>query len=461
MDGHGTDLSGIVAVILVALICGEAMTRLRQPAIVGYILAGVVLGPSALGAVQDRHSINVLAELGVLMLLFVVGTELRVRALRELWRPVVIATALQIAGALAIMLVLMPLLGWSLGFAVLLAFAVALSSTAVAIKMIAETGQQQTRSGRLAVAILIAQDLAVVPMAMVIGTIGGGELETLGLVRIAFAVVLLAALIVYLARHDEISLPYAGSMRRSSDLVPVAGLAYCFGGAAAAGLLGLSPAYGAFLAGMLVGNSSISDTVHAGVRPIQTVLLMAFFVSIGLLLDFGYILDNLWTVLLLVLLVTLFKTVLNIAFIRFAGQTWAVAMVSGLLLAQIGEFSFVLAGVAAGHGLLSGEERNLVVSLTVLSLAFSPAWLTLTRRLIQIMRPAEEPLDELLERLFQEGPQDTFAVRTLRAGRNSTRRTGLALRRAGALALYAFIPRRISGKPRGSAENDAEDTDSA
>ncbi len=163
-----TSLTFIAMVAVVALLCGMALTRLRQPAIVGYIVAGVVLGPSGFGLVEDRAQINVLAELGVLMLLFLIGMEVSLRAFRSVLGVAVLVAALQVATSVGVMLLLSLVLGWPVGLAVLLGFVVAISSTAVAIKILDDIGELRTQVGRSAVGVLIAQDLAVVPMMLVL-----------------------------------------------------------------------------------------------------------------------------------------------------------------------------------------------------------------------------------------------------------------------------------------------------
>ena len=161
-----TELTGLAVVAVAALACGILLTRLRQPAIVGYIIAGVLLGPSGLALVEDRSLIAALAELGVLMLLFVIGMELRLRALTRVWRLALIATGLQIAISVGVMMALSRLMGWSGALSILLGFIVAVSSTTVAIKILEDIGQLRSPAGRLAVGVLIAQDLAIVPMML-------------------------------------------------------------------------------------------------------------------------------------------------------------------------------------------------------------------------------------------------------------------------------------------------------
>ena len=194
--------------------------------------------------------------------------------------------------------------------------------------MLAEIGELRTRVGQITVGVLIAQDLAVVPMMLIVSALGqsadpGHEVnpwEAVGTVAISIAV--LAALIIYLSQRKRITLPFSGLVGGHADLTPLAGLAFCFGAATVSGFLGLSPAYGAFLAGLVIGNSTGRTTMLRHSAPIQAVLLMVFFLSIGLLMDLGFIWQNFWTVLFILFVVMGLKTLLNVGAIRMTGETW-------------------------------------------------------------------------------------------------------------------------------------------
>ena len=379
-------LTALAIVVVAALACGMTMQRLRQPAVVGYILAGVLLGPSGLGLVENRAFVEILAELGVLMLLYLIAMEMSLRGIREVWKIAVLTTVTQIIAGLAVMAVIGTLLDWSGPHIILLGFVVAISSTAVAIKMLEEIGELRSRVGQITVGVLIAQDLAVVPMMLIIGSFrGGGTMEFDAIIKMAVAIAFLAVLIVYLSRRRRIRLPFSRLIGSNPDLMPLAGLAFCFGTAALSGLLGLSVAYGAFLAGLIVGNSTARRVMVQHTAPIQSVLLMVFFLSIGLLVDLRYIWDNVWTVVVILLFITVLKTALNIVVIRFLGETWPRAFLSGVLLAQIGEFSFVLAALGLSVAAVSYEAQRLIVAITVLSLVFGPLWLESARRLHRIV----------------------------------------------------------------------------
>jgi CPA2 family monovalent cation:H+ antiporter-2 len=385
MHDYGSSLTGLAIVALAALACGMAMRRFKQPPVLGYILAGAILGPTGLGFVENREFIQLLAELGVLMLLFLIGMEISLRAIREVWRLALAVTLLQIAVGLLAMWGLGALLGWPLPLILLLGFVVALSSTAVAIKMLEDLGELRSRTGQITVAILVAQDLAVVPMMLIVGSFSSGSAFGFdAIIKVVLSLGFLALLILYLLRRERLRLPFARTVGNSPDLMPLAGLAFCFGAAALSGLLGLSAAYGAFLAGLIIGNSTARRVMIHHTAPIQSVLLMVFFLSIGLLIDFTYIWDNLWTVVLIVAFVAVFKTALNIGFIRLMGQDWPRAFLAGALLAQLGEFSFVLAALGLSVGAIDQPAHRLIVAVTVISLLFSPFWLESARRLHRI-----------------------------------------------------------------------------
>jgi CPA2 family monovalent cation:H+ antiporter-2 len=439
---HATDLTGLAVVVLTALACGMVMARFRQPALVGYLLAGVLLGPTALGLVGNRGQIQVLAELGVLLLLFVVGMELSVRSLKFAWRIALPAVALQIAASVAVMLVI----SWGLGFphatALLLGFVVALSSTAVAVKMLDEIGALRTRIGRVTVAVLIAQDLAFLPMMLVVGQLGGGEFGVAAILKLLLAAGLIAGFIAVLAKRRHVSLPFARLFIGHADLSPLSGLVYCFGASAVLGLIGLSPAYGAFLAGLTIGNSAQRKQMFAVIRPIESILVMVFFLSIGLLIDLPFLWENIGAVLLLLLVVTLFKTALNIGILRFLKESWQRAFLAGVLISQLGEFSFLLAGTGLAVGAIGPEDSKIVVGVTVLSLCLSPFWLATARRgqrlaAHRMLSLREMSLGAVIDVIFR--PEVAIARRAARRFRGDAA-PEIRLRRRGRRAIVFALP---------------------
>ena len=386
---HVSELTGLALVVLAAVLCGAFFSRLRQPAIVGYILAGILLGPTALGVVESRGKVEFLAELGVLLLLFLIGLELPIAQIRTVWRRVVAVTLGQIAAGVVASWLFSLIFGWPFGMAVLLGFVVALSSTAVVTKILMENNLIHSPPGKVTLGVLIAQDLAFVPMILIVPALGNGHWDVPGILVVILSIIVLGAMIFHLSyreRHGKpIRLPLAGIATGNADLMPLRALGWCLCGSALAGVVGLTPAYGAFLAGIGIGASNESKAMRQAVQPIQSVLIMVFFLSIGLLIDFAFIIDNLGAVLSVLFLVVVFKTIVNIFLLRIFGESWPHAMIVGILLAQIGEFSFVLGQTGLVFGVISEDVFRLIVSVAALSLAITPLWMITARRLLRLV----------------------------------------------------------------------------
>ncbi|MBI3451768.1 MAG: cation:proton antiporter [Rhodospirillales bacterium] len=381
MEAHGADLTGIAIVMAVAVAAGLALQRLKQPAIVGYILAGIVLGPSGAALVQQSTQIALLAELGVVLLLFLIGMELSLKAFARVVRPAGLTALGQIAASLAVTFVFGWWLDWPVKQSVLLGFIIALSSTAVAIKMLDSIGELRSDIGQITIGVMIAQDIAVVPILILVGSLGDNE--PLGydvVVKIVIAIALLVAFIVVLSRRGKLDLPFTDAVRGKVDLLTLAALAFAFIAASTTGVLGLSPAYGAFLAGLVIANSTLrAEAIHV-TEPIQSVLLVVFFLSIGLLIDVRFIWANIGTVILFVIGVTALKTVLNVWLLRMVREPWDRAFPAGLIMAQVGEFSFILAAVGVKNGAISADGYRLAISVIAISLLVSPFWMHTIRR---------------------------------------------------------------------------------
>ena len=246
--GHATGLVEIAFVIVMAMTSGLLMMRLRQPPMVGFILAGVVLGPTGLGVIGDTANVSALAEMGVLMLLFFIGMELSLKAFVQTLKPALKIALGQLLAAMAISFGLKAVSSATLAEAIILGFIIAVSSTVVAMKMLEDIGELRTDVGRITVGVLIAQDIAVVPMLILATALGGeGEIAWLGiLVKIALAVAVLAGLLWYLGRRPKLRWTFAPAVENNVEILALGSIAFCFGAASLSGIAGLSPAYGAW-----------------------------------------------------------------------------------------------------------------------------------------------------------------------------------------------------------------------
>jgi CPA2 family monovalent cation:H+ antiporter-2 len=378
---HGDALIGIAVVVAVAALMGLGFMRLKQPPLVGFILAGLALGPTGAGVIANSSSVTLLAEMGVVVLLFFIGMELSIRAFVLTLRQAVLVAGGQIIAAMGISV----LLAWGSGAtkyeAIILGFIIATSSTVVAMKMLDDMGVLRGEAGRVAVGVLIAQDLAVVPMLIFVTSLGGGEIDIVTIsVKIGVAVALLAGVLWWFGSHGKLKIPLTDGIEDNVELLALGSLALCFAAAAISGVAELSPVYGAFLAGIVVGNSTLRSRVIPVIEPIQSVLLVVFFLSIGLLIDLKFIWANLWLVLIASLIVIAAKTVLNVVLLRANGASARTALLAGLSMAQIGEFSFVLAAAGFGAGALGYDVYRLAIAVTAVTLLVSPLWISIMQR---------------------------------------------------------------------------------
>jgi CPA2 family monovalent cation:H+ antiporter-2 len=449
MEGHGSDLTETALVVSLAVMLGFLFTRIRLPAIVAYIIAGAILGPTGLRFISNTEEIQNLAEMGVLLLLFLIGMELSIKAFINVLKPAAFVAFGQFTAAMLTTALFGFFLDWPFSQVLVLAFIVAMSSTAVAIKVLDEMGELRTHTGRITVGVMIAQDIAVVPMLILTQSLGGEDTATwLVAAKVLFAIGLLGVLLFWLGRPGKLRLPFTDLVENRPDMMALAMLAFCFTAAALSGLAGLSAAYGAFIAGLVIASSTIRSNAIAVTQPIQSVLLFIFFLSIGLLLDLEFVAQNWQMVGLYVAGVILVKTILNVGLIRWTGFSWDVAVPAGLSMAQVGEFSFILAAVALRYRALELDSYRLALSVIAMSLLVSPIWIALANRFHETARTGVTDFREALRevypnemagitsRVYRARIMTKIAMRTLRK-RRGRKKAMSDLHRAEAAARLA------------------------
>lgn len=377
MDPMMPHLVGAAAVIV---LIGLLLRRLRQSNVVGYLLAGVLLGPGGFGVVSDSAAIARFGEVGVILLLFFVGMEISLPRLAANWRVPVVGTLLQILLSIACVLAIGAWQGWPLGRSVLLGFVISLSSTAVVMKLLQSKGQMDETVSQDAVGILLVQDLMVVPMLITVGLLAGGapDLRTVAL-QTAGGTATVATL-AWLAARPAVRLPFGSWLGDDHELQVFGAFLLCFGLALITSFLGLSAALGAFVAGVVVGAARETEWVHRSLHPFQVLFLALFFVSVGMLLDVDFLRRHLGTVLSLLAAVIVTNTAVNAGILKVLGRRWRNALYGGVLLSQIGEFSFVLAAVGYQSGLIEAFGYQLTLSVITLSLMVSPACIAVADR---------------------------------------------------------------------------------
>jgi monovalent cation:H+ antiporter-2, CPA2 family len=372
-------LGPTAALVVAAAVIGYLTARARVVPIVGFLVAGVLIGPSQLGVVENGEMVQAAADIGVVLLLFTIGIEFSLERLARVWTWIALAGGLQLALATGAGLGLTLALGGSWRDGVFTGFLIALSSTAIVLKLLGDRRETSSVRGRLSVAVLIAQDLGVVGMVLVVPLLGPGGEDGTGagsLVRAVLTAVAVVVAVLLVARRVMPAVLDVVARTCSPEVFLLTVVAVCFGTAYLTALAGVSVSLGAFLAGLVVSESRASTHALAEVLPLQIIFSAVFFVSVGMLLDLGFVLENLPLVLgaaAVVLVVKALTTTVAAAAVRIPVRT---AVATGLLLAQIGEFSFVLltVGTAAGLAPLGrGEDGSQVaVATTVLLMLASP-----------------------------------------------------------------------------------------
>ncbi len=345
--------------------------RLRLPPIVGFLLTGAVIGPNALGLVRHQELVVQLSEVGVVILLFSVGMELPLRQLAALRRTLLIGGGLQMVLTVLLGAVAATVggLGWQAG--IFLGLLLSMSSTVVVTKMLTDRGEFGSPVGRFAMSILVAQDLAVVPMILLLPLLAGagdGAGEMLERTALAFFWLVLAVLTAKLVAPRVLDL-VCRTRSREAFVLTLIGL--CLLMAVATGYMGLSLALGAFLAGVILAESDYHHMAVSEVEPFRDALSSLFFVSIGMLFDPAVLVERPWTVLVALCAVVVGKTAVVVSVARFMAKPTLLGVRAGLLIAQVGEFSFVLVQIADPR-LLPTPWREVFLAVAVLSIAATP-----------------------------------------------------------------------------------------
>ncbi len=374
------------ALVVAAAVFGYLSVRLKVVPIVGFLLAGVLIGPSQLGLVTDTEAVDAAAEIGVILLLFTIGIEFSLQRLAGVWRWIVFGGGLQVLLATASGLGVVLVMGGDVRVGVFTGFLIALSSTAIVLKINADSGASTTVRGRLALAVLIFQDLAVVAMVLLVPYLGEDSAGGIGELfqALGVAVLVVAGVLVVARRVMPASLERIAALC-SPEVFLLAVLAICLGTAYLTSLAGVSVSLGAFLAGLIVSESRQSSQAFTEVLPLQIIFSAVFFISVGMLLDLGFLVDNIGVVLAAAVVVLLIKVVTTSLALMSLRVGWRPAVASALLLGQVGEFSFVLVTAGAAVGLspagLGDRGAQTFVATTVLLMLLTPLLSVAGRRL--------------------------------------------------------------------------------
>lgn len=367
-------LAMIVVLLGGAVAAVTLFRRLHLPAILAYLLAGLLAGPAGFGWIKDPENIHHLAEFGVVFLLFSLGLEFSIPRLLALRNVVLGAGPVQVLGTGALVAGVMHLLGFDLAVSLVTGGALALSSTAIVIRELITRGDVNTRYGRSATGILLFQDLAAVIMLVLLPALAipGADPVMEATTTLGKAVLLFVG--IYVAGKWVLPRLLEETVRtRSDEVFVMTALLLALLASWVTHELGLSMALGAFLAGMMLGESHFRHQIEADIRPFRDLLLGLFFISVGMLVDPALIVDYWHWIILGAVVLVLVKGVLTTVMLKLLGEAPTTSIRAGTVLAQAGEFGFVLVTLAVQYELFTPDRAGLIVSITVVTMAVTPA----------------------------------------------------------------------------------------
>lgn len=382
----------LVSAIVIIIIC----SRLNIPSVVGFLLTGMIIGPYAIGLIKNTHDIEIFAEIGVVLMMFIIGIEFSIKKLHRIKKIILIGGGGQVIITTAIVVGAALLYGYGINSAIFFGFLVSLSSTAIVLKLLQDRRQLDTPQGKIELGILLFQDLCVVPMVILIpilGLKGGGEM-TDSLIKIGTAFVAIN-IVFFSVRY---LMPYALNIivkTRLKEIFILASLFACLGMAFLTNYLGLSFALGAFMAGLIISESKYSHQVVADILPFKESFNSLFFISIGMLLDFNYVVQNIPIVLSLGTGIFLLKGLIVFSIVIFLKYPVRIAIIAGMGLAQVGEFSFILVKLGLSYELISDNIFQAFLASSIFTMIFTPFAFSLSPKAAQKIEKGKllKPLD--------------------------------------------------------------------
>lgn len=373
----------VVMIFAAAVVVVMLLRKIGVPSIAGFIVTGVLMGPQALGIVEDAHRVEVIAEIGVILLLFGIGLELSLERLKRLWKAVLVGGALQMGMTIVAVALIAVGFGFEFRQSLFLGFVIAVSSTAIVLRGLSSRQELETPHGRLALGILVFQDLSVVPMMLAVPLLagqGGSGVEALA--AMGKALLVLVAVVVG-ARFVVPRFLALVAGTRQRDIFVLSVFLICLGTAWLVSLAGISLALGAFLAGLVVAGSEYRHQAMSELIPLREVLASLFFVSVGMLLDPSALAGQLGLVLALLVAILAGKFLIIFLTALILRLPVRIAIITGATLAQVGEFAFILYKAGLSAGLVAEALVNPILAAIVFSMLITPMIIAFAPRLAQ------------------------------------------------------------------------------
>lgn len=371
----GWDLLFDVAILVSgALVLGLLCEKLRINALLGFILSGAVLGPQALGVIRGPDVVETISEIGVSLLLYSIGLEFSRHRLKKLGKVALLGGTAQVLLTILVVALIAKAFGVAPGAAWALGAVVSLSSTAIVLRTLEARNEIDALHGRYSVGILLMQDIALVPLVALVTwlgpstTSGGGAKAVQPVNTMVWNTTILMIGLVVVVGYLLPLILRSKTIGRNREFIILIAIITCLAATYAAHSAGLSPALGAFLAGVILAENQYADQMRVDIEPFKTLFVTLFFASVGMLFNTSYVLDNWLLVLSCLVGVFALKTTLTFASVKPFATSTVASFATGLALAQVGEFGFVITGIARASGLFSPALADLVMSVSVISL---------------------------------------------------------------------------------------------
>lgn len=371
-------IHSFTGILLTIIILGITLKYFKIPYVMAYLFAGIIIGPFGLGVIQDHHIMIKLESIGVMFLLFFVGMKVSASKLISNWKIEIVGTFIQILVSLCCVAAFSFWLNWSWDRIILLGFVISISSTAVILKILEDRKETDTEIGRSVIGILLIQDLALIPMIIILEFLGGKSPAVQELTLQIIGGGAFIGLIVWLSKTSaKVHLPFSKLIKRDHELQVFSALLLCFGLAFISELFYLSSAIGAFTAGIIVASTKETDWVSKSLQPFYVFFVSIFFVSIGMLIDPRFLLENWAGVGMMVFIALLTNTFINAFILKLLGVSMRQSLYGGGLLSQIGEFSFVLISIGLQFNTIGVFEYQMAIYTIACTLLICPVWISL------------------------------------------------------------------------------------
>lgn len=366
-------LSDLIIILGLSILVILIFHKLQLPNVLGFLFTGMIAGPYGLSLVEAYHEVDVLAEIGVVLLLFVIGLEFSLKSLLSIKRAVLLGGSIQVGVTIAVFGFLAYLLKYPINKAVFIGFLFALSSTAIVLKLFQQRGEITSPHGNFSLAVLIFQDIIVVPMMLFTPILAGGsENVALELLLLGAKGLAIIGVVLVCARYLVPWLLYWVAQTRSRELFILTIVVICFSVAWLTSLMGLSLALGAFLAGLIISESDYSYQATGNILPFSEIFTSIFFVSIGMLMDVFFLIDHIGLILILTLVTFIVKGGLASFAAWILKYPPRTIMLVGLALFQVGEFAFILSKTGMDAGIMTQETYQYFLSVSILTMAVTP-----------------------------------------------------------------------------------------